>query len=208
MTMTDEDGISDADIYDEHGAVRSDFLTEISDAIDRSDRSVIERHVVRLHESELGDLLEALPPPERLTLVRLLGDEFDMTALTQVDEAIRMEIVDQMPNDQIAAGIGELDSDDAVYILEDLDQDDRDEILSQLPFTERVRLRFQGDMFNVFNHPNFGAFGGTLNAATFGTTTNMANAALGAGISGGSGFNPIFNTGGPRNFQFALKLYF
>ncbi|NKJ05715.1 magnesium transporter [Rhizobium sp. SG741] len=141
MTMTDEDGISDADIYDEHGAVRSDFLTEISDAIDRSDRSVIERHVVRLHESELGDLLEALPPPERLTLVRLLGDEFDMTALTQVDEAIRMEIVDQMPNDQIAAGIGELDSDDAVYILEDLDQEDRDEILSQLPFTERVRLR-------------------------------------------------------------------
>ncbi len=32
-------------------------------------------------------------------------------------------------------------SDDAVYILEDLDQEDRDEILSQLPFTERVRLR-------------------------------------------------------------------
>ena len=35
----------------------------------------------------------------------------------------------------------ELDSDDAVYILEDLDQEDQDEILAQLPFTERVRLR-------------------------------------------------------------------
>ncbi|MBM7047872.1 magnesium transporter [Rhizobium lusitanum] len=141
MTTDEDERISDADIYDEHGAVRSYFLTEISDALDRSDRSFIERHVVGLHESELGDLLEALPPPKRLTLVRLLGNEFDMTALTQVDEAIRMEIVDQMPNDQIAAGIGELDSDDAVYILEDLDQEDRDEILSQLPFTERVRLR-------------------------------------------------------------------
>ena len=75
-------------------------------------------------------------------------------------------------------------------------------------FTERFRLRFQADMFNVFNQPNFGPFANTLNGATFGTTTNMANAALGAGISGGSGFNPIFNTGGPRNFQFALKLYF
>ncbi|MFP3541410.1 hypothetical protein SB770_33330, partial [Pseudomonas sp. SIMBA_044] len=42
---------------------------------------------------------------------------------------------------QIAAAIGDLDSDDAVYILEDLDQEDRDEILAQLPFTERVRLR-------------------------------------------------------------------
>ena len=36
---------------------------------------------------------------------RLLGDDFDMTALTEVDEAIRMQIVDQMPNAQIAAAI-------------------------------------------------------------------------------------------------------
>src|SRR4030095_15574642 len=73
--------------------------------------------------------------------LRLLGDDFDMTALTEVDETIRREIVDQLPNEQIAAAIGELDSDDAVYILEDLDQEDREEILAQLPFTERVRLR-------------------------------------------------------------------
>ena len=37
--------------------------------------------------------------------------------------------------------VQELDSDDAVYILEDLDQEDQDEILAQLPFTERIRLR-------------------------------------------------------------------
>ncbi|MDL2407296.1 magnesium transporter [Rhizobium calliandrae] len=129
------------DIYNEDGVVRSDFLTEVSDAIERRDIPYLHQNVVRLHESELGDLLESLEPEQRLALVQLLGDDFDMTALTQVDEAIRMEIVDQLPNDQIAAAIGELDSDDAVYILEDLDQEDRDEILSQLPFTERVRLR-------------------------------------------------------------------
>ncbi|HEY0121948.1 MAG TPA: magnesium transporter [Rhizobium sp.] len=148
MTMTDEDALvrktsaeTNPDIYDENGVVRSDFLSEVNDALQRHDLPFLQRNVVRLHDSELGDLLESLPPDERLALVRLLGNDFDMTALTQVDEAIRMEIVDQMPNDQIAAGIGELDSDDAVYILEDLDQEDRDEILSQLPFTERVRLR-------------------------------------------------------------------
>jgi hypothetical protein len=76
------------------------------------------------------------------------------------------------------------------------------------PFTERIRLRFQADMFNVFNHPQFGPFAFTLNGATFGTTTTMANSNLGSGTSAGSGFNPIFSTGGPRNYQFALKLYF
>jgi hypothetical protein len=63
-------------------------------------------------------------------------------------------------------------------------------------------------MFNVFNHPQFGPFAFTLNGATFGTTTTMANSNLGSGTSAGSGFNPIFSTGGPRNYQFALKLYF
>ena len=73
---------------------------------------------------------------------------------------------------------------------------------------EQIRLRFQADMFNVFNHPSFGPEVGTLNSATFGTTTSMANSALGANSGTGAGFNPIFNTGGPRNYQFAIKLYF
>ena len=90
------------------------------------------------------------------------------------------------------------------YPLQELDFS----VHRDFPIHESVRLRFQGDMFNVFNHPSFGGLGGTLNGTTFGSTTLMANSSLGANISGGSGFNPIFNTGGPRNFQFALKLYF
>ena len=130
-----------ADIYAEDGSIRADFLASIGAAIFGGDLEFLRHYVTRLHESELGDLLESIPAEQRHGLVRLLGDDFDMTALTEVDEAIRLDIVEQMPNDQIAAGIGELDSDDAVYILEDLDHDDREEILAKLPFTERVRLR-------------------------------------------------------------------
>ncbi len=129
------------DIYGEDGSIRQDFLALIGAAIADRDILFLRQKVARLHESELGDLLESLVPDQRLALVHLLGDDFDMTALTEVDEAIRLEIVDQMPNEQIAAAIGELDSDDAVYILEDLDAEDREDILAQLPFTERVRLR-------------------------------------------------------------------
>jgi magnesium transporter len=130
-----------ADIYSENGSIRADFLALVGAAIADRDTLFLRNNVARLHESELGDLLESILPEQRLALVRLLGADFDLTALTEVDEAIRMEIVDQMPNAQIAAAIGGLDSDDAVYILEDLDHEDREEILAQLPFTERVRLR-------------------------------------------------------------------
>ncbi len=130
-----------ADIYDEGGVVRASFLAHVGAAIADRDTLALKRDVGGLHESELGHLLEALLPEQRRALVELLGSDFDFSALTEVDEAIRLDIVDNLPNAQIAQAVQELDSDDAVYILEDLDQEDQDEILSQLPFTERIRLR-------------------------------------------------------------------
>ncbi|RWE75436.1 MAG: magnesium transporter [Mesorhizobium sp.] len=130
-----------ADIYGEDGAVRASFLAQIGAAIADRDTITLKREVDDLHQSELGDVLEALHPEQRRALVELLGSDFDFSALTEVDEAIRMDIVDNLPNEQIAQAVQELDSDDAVYILEDLEKEDQDEILSQLPFTERIRLR-------------------------------------------------------------------
>jgi len=130
-----------ADIYGEDGAVLPSFLTTIETAIAGRDAPALKREVDDLHQSELGDLLEALHPDQRRALVELLGADFDFSALTEVDEAIRLDIVENLPNAQIAQAVQELDSDDAVYILEDLDEEDQDEILSQLPFTKRIRLR-------------------------------------------------------------------
>jgi len=130
-----------ADIYDADGVVRASFLAQVGAAIADRDILALKREIGGLHQSELGDLLEVLLPEQRRALVDLMGNDFDFSALTEVDEAIRLDIVDSLPNAQIAQAVQELDSDDAVYILEDLDQDDQDEILAQLPFTERIRLR-------------------------------------------------------------------
>ena len=130
-----------ADIYGEDGVIRPSFVAHIGAAIADRDILTLRKDVGDLHQSELGDLLEALLPEQRRALVDLLGADFDFSALTEVDEAIRLDIVDNLPNAQIARAVQELDSDDAVYILEDLDQEDQDEILAQLPFTERIRLR-------------------------------------------------------------------
>jgi magnesium transporter len=130
-----------ADIYGEEGAVLGSFLAQVGAAIADRDILTLKRDVGRLHQSELGDLLEALQLDQRRALVQLMGTDFDFTALTEVDDAIRMDIVEHLPNEQIAQAVQELDSDDAVYILEDLDEADQEEILASLPFTERIRLR-------------------------------------------------------------------
>ncbi|MGB8011779.1 MAG: TonB-dependent receptor [Terriglobales bacterium] len=78
----------------------------------------------------------------------------------------------------------------------------------EFPIRESIRLRFQADMFNLFNHPSFGPVDGTLSDSLFGAPSAMANNALATSVGLGAGFNPIFSIGAPRNFQFSLKLFF
>ncbi|MEQ1770419.1 MAG: magnesium transporter [Devosia sp.] len=94
-----------------------------------------------LHAADMGDILEALAAEERLKLVQTLGDRFDFSALTEVDETVRNELIDELPSADVARGVAELDSDDAVYILEDIDAPEREEILAQLPAFERLSLK-------------------------------------------------------------------
>jgi len=78
--------------------------------------------------------------------------------------------------------------------------------------TERVNLQFKAEIFNLLNHPNFGDPGGRLNSGSspdpnFGISTVMLGRSLGAGTSGG-GLSPLYQIGGPRSIQLALKLQF
>jgi Carboxypeptidase regulatory-like domain/TonB dependent receptor len=77
----------------------------------------------------------------------------------------------------------------------------------QFRFTERVLLQFRGDFFNILNHPNFGNPINYLSSPQFGHATQMLNNYLGSGGQSG-GLNPLYQIGGPRSTQLALKLQF
>jgi len=77
----------------------------------------------------------------------------------------------------------------------------------QFRLTEGVRLRFQAELFNIFNHPNFGNPVNNLSSPLFGQSTQTLANSLGSGGANG-GFNPLYQIGGPRSIQFALKLQF
>jgi len=76
------------------------------------------------------------------------------------------------------------------------------------PIHESLRLQFRTEMFNVLNHPNFGQPDGNLNDATFGFSRNMLGRSLGESNLGSGGFDALYQIGGPRSIQFALKLSF
>lgn len=77
----------------------------------------------------------------------------------------------------------------------------------QFSLTERVKLQLRGEAFNIFNHPNFGNPDSNTASATFGRSIQMLGRSL-SDSGGGEGFNPLYQVGGPRSLQFALKLLF
>jgi hypothetical protein len=60
---------------------------------------------------------------------------------------------------------------------------------------------------NVLNHPNFGSPINYLSSPQFGQSTQTLNNYLGGGGQSG-GLNPLYQIGGPRSIQLALKLQF
>jgi hypothetical protein len=80
----------------------------------------------------------------------------------------------------------------------------------QFPIHDSVTLQFRAEMFNLLNHPNFGAPVGNLSESDFGAATAMLGKSMaGAGNSiGAGGLSPLYQVGGPRSVQLALKLQF
>ena len=77
----------------------------------------------------------------------------------------------------------------------------------QFRITEKVGLLFRSEFFNIFNHPNFGPPTNDLTSPQFGYSTQTLASSLGSGGPNG-GFNPLYQIGGPRSIQLALKLEF
>jgi hypothetical protein len=77
----------------------------------------------------------------------------------------------------------------------------------QFHLTEKIGLSFRGEFFNFFNHPNFGSPNNSLTSPLFGQSTQTLASSLGSGGANG-GFNPLYQIGGPRSIQLALKLQF
>jgi magnesium transporter len=135
-----KDAASEVQLRDEEGAFRSEFLHEVETALDQGDGSRLRELTLRLHEADLADLIQLLRPDQRSTLITTLGSEFNAAALSELDEAVRDQVLEAMPNKQVAEALQQLDSDEAIYLLEDLDKQDQSEILAQLPSFERAAL--------------------------------------------------------------------
>jgi magnesium transporter len=118
----------------------SDLIHSISEALREGDPGTAAKLVEELRAPDLADVIELLEPDERVELIQAIGSAFDYEVLSELDENVRDQVSEALPNEVLAKAVTELDTDDAAYVIENLEESDKEEILAQLPSGEREAI--------------------------------------------------------------------
>jgi magnesium transporter len=122
------------------GAPSADLVRAIAEAVQSGSAAEVGRLVAELRAPDLADVIELLGPEQRVGLIQLLGGAFDFEVLSELDETVRDQLSEALPNELLAKAVTELDTDDAAYLIENLEAEDREEILDQLATSDRAAI--------------------------------------------------------------------
>lgn len=109
-------------------------------AVEIEDREKLIELMEPLHAADIADLLEQISSFDRAKLIRLYDREFDGEILSELDEAIRDEVVALLTPQVLQDAMRELDSDDVVDILEDLEDAQQATIMGALDEGDRAAV--------------------------------------------------------------------
>ena len=136
--MTEEQEYRDVEDLHEDAAeeqqvgLSDDFIREILGLLE-------ENYIDRIHElcrdlpaPDAAELLTKAPPELRPRLVEILEDIIDPEAFSYIDHDILNGLLDHMSAQSIAGIVNELESDDAINLINDLDESRQLEILRLL----------------------------------------------------------------------------
>ena len=123
---------------DEDNRLTRDYVDRVLDAVEVGNLNEVRRLVEPLHEADIADLLELTPSERRGELAISLGDLMSAEVLAEVNDYVREDIIDALPAAQVAGLAGQLDSDDAVAIIEDMEAEDQQAVLAELDPEDRA----------------------------------------------------------------------
>lgn len=125
---------------DAPAATGEDLVREVGAALSAGAPQAARRLAEDLRAPDLAELIELLPPDQRVDLIQAFGSDFDFEVFSELDETVRDQLSKALPNEFLARAVTELDTDDAAYIIEGLQESDKQEVLSRLDTSDRAAL--------------------------------------------------------------------
>nr|MBA3835036.1 magnesium transporter [Sphingomonas sp.] len=129
-----------ASAMDEEDRLRPEFVERVLDAVEAGDDQIARELVAPLHPADVADLIELAARDDRDGLVRALAGIVDADVLAEMNDYVREDLLDALEPQQVAHFAGQLETDDAVAILEDMEEDEQRAVLSAMDPDDRAAI--------------------------------------------------------------------
>ena len=125
-----------------------EYISYIKELIERKDSVLLQENISKLHPADIAELCIELDIEEARFLYRQLDNERAADALTEMDEDMRNELLEELPSEAIAKRfVNYMDTDDAVEIIRDMDEEKQEEVLSHIKDIEQA-----GDIVDLLQY--------------------------------------------------------
>ncbi|MDP6345298.1 MAG: magnesium transporter [Alphaproteobacteria bacterium] len=126
--------------FDDVYAVSTELVRAVETALDEGRPEEVRELLAPLRAADVADLIVVLSREDRLGLVGALGDDLDPETMVDLDGSVLAELLGAMSPQAVANAILELESDEAVHLLEDMDEDRREAVLGRVPPPDRAAV--------------------------------------------------------------------
>jgi magnesium transporter len=123
-----------------YGGVSSQFLEEVQEFLEEENHKALQESLEGLHVADVADLLERLGPEKRHHILSVLKEPLDPGVLSHLSEDVRDDVVSILGTKVVAEAVAELESDDAVHLIEDLDEEQQSAVLKAVSAEDRALL--------------------------------------------------------------------
>ncbi len=135
-TAADDNGDSNA-AEDAVLDLESGIEQEIVLAISAGDLERVRELVAQLHFADVADLLEHLHEDDRDTLIEAFQGVLDPDVFLELDERVRDALVEKLGVAFVASVVSDMETDDAVQVIEELEEHEQQQVLDTIPAGER-----------------------------------------------------------------------
>lgn len=125
---------------DEDNRLLPGFVSQVCDALDEGDDEAAYDLVEPLHPADIADLFELVEREYRGPLARAITDLLGADVLTELNDYVRDDVIDALPAAQVAELAGQLETDDAVAIIEEMEEADQRAVLAELEPADRAAI--------------------------------------------------------------------
>lgn len=125
---------------DEDDRFDPEYLTSILSALEDDENDEVYRLVQPLHAADIADLFELVNSDNRAPLADAVSDLLSSDVLAEMNEHVRDDVIDAIQPSQLAELTAQMETDDAVAIIEDLDETDQEAVLAELDPEDRAAI--------------------------------------------------------------------